>query len=144
MLAVRRHRGARPMALKDILVHLDATPRSRERLEVAARLAVKHGAHLSAIHVIDIPSANYFYGAAMPFVPTNPEEIVGRMRADATEAAGPIETAFRDCASRNGLQGEWRLVEGTPSATVALHGRYADLTVVGQPNAHEPQDNDAI
>jgi nucleotide-binding universal stress UspA family protein len=132
------------MALKDILVHLDATPRSMERLEVAARLAVKHGAHLSAIHVIDIPSANYFYGAAMPFVPTNPEEIVGRMRADATEAAAPIETAFRDCANRNALQGEWRLVEGAPATMVALHARYADLTVVGQPNAREPQDNDAI
>jgi nucleotide-binding universal stress UspA family protein len=94
--------------------------------------------------VIDIPSANYFYGAAMPFVPTNPEEIVGRMRADATEAATPIEAAFRDCMRRNGLQGEWRLVEGSPAAMVALHARYADLTVVGQPNSYEPKDNDAI
>ena len=85
------------MALKDILVHLDATPRSKVRLEIAARLATQCGAHLTGVHVIDIPSANYFYGAAMPFVPTNPEEIVERMRADATEAAGPIEAAFRDC-----------------------------------------------
>ena len=29
------------MALKDILVHLDATPRCAMRLEVAARLAVR-------------------------------------------------------------------------------------------------------
>ena len=132
------------MALKDILVHLDGTPRSKIRLDVAARLATQCGAHLTGVHVIDIPSANYFYGAAMPFVPTNPEEIVGRMRADATEAATPIEAAFRDCMRRNGLQGEWRLVEGSPAAMVALHARYADLTVVGQPNSYEPQDNDAI
>jgi nucleotide-binding universal stress UspA family protein len=132
------------MALKDILVHLDATPRSKVRLEVAARLATQCGAHLTGIHVIDIPSANYFYGAAMPFVPTNPEEIVDRMRVDATEAATPIEAAFRDCVRRNGLQGEWRLVEGSPAAMVALHARYADLTVVGQPNSYEPQDSDAI
>jgi nucleotide-binding universal stress UspA family protein len=132
------------MALNDILVHLDATPRSKVRLEVAARLATQCGAHLTGIHVIDIPSANYFYGAAMPFVPTNPEEIVDRMRADATVAAAPIEEAFRDCMRRNGLQGEWRLVEGSPAAMVALHARYADLTVVGQPNSYEPQDSDAI
>lgn len=132
------------MALKDILVHLDGTPRTKIRLDVAARLATQCGAHLTGVHVIDIPSANYFYGAAMPFVPTNPEEIVGRMRADATEAATPIEAAFRDCMRRNGLQGEWRLVEGSPAAMVALHARYADLTVVGQPNSYEPQDNDAI
>jgi len=64
------------MALKDILVHLDITPRCATRLELAARLAMRHGAHLTGLHVIDIPSANYFYGAAMPFVPANPEEIV--------------------------------------------------------------------
>ena len=132
------------MALKDILVHLDVTPRSKTRLDVAAGLAMKCGAHLTGVHVIDIPSANYFYGAAMPFVPANPEEIVDRMRADATEAAAPIEAAFRDRLRRNGLQGEWRLVEGSPATMVALHARYTDLTVVGQPNSYEPQDSDAV
>jgi nucleotide-binding universal stress UspA family protein len=130
------------MALKDILVHLDVTPRCAARLKVAAELAARHGAHLTGIHVIDIPSANYFYGAAMPFVPANPEEIVDRMRAEAAEAAAPVEAAFRECLRRNGIEGEWRLVEGDPSAMVALHARYADLTVVGQPNRHERQDAD--
>src|SRR4249919_2361007 len=115
------------MALKDILVHLDATPRSKVRLEIAGRLATQCGAHLTGLHVIDIPSANYFYGAAMPFVPANPEEIVDRIRSEAMAAAAPLETAFRECLSRNGIQGEWRLVEGAPPATVALHARYCDL-----------------
>jgi nucleotide-binding universal stress UspA family protein len=132
------------MALKDILVHLDATPRSEARLAVAVRLATQRGAHLIGLHVMDIPSASYFYGAAMPFVPANPEELVERMRAEATAAAAPIEASFRDCVRRDGLQGEWRLVEGNPAATVALHARYADLTVVGQPNSYQPQDSDAI
>jgi nucleotide-binding universal stress UspA family protein len=132
------------MALKDILVHLDATPRCTARLAVAAGLAARHGAHLTGLHVVDIPSANYFYGAAMPFVPANPEEIVERMRAEASEAAAPIEAAFRDRLRRDGIEGEWRLVEGNPPATVALHARYADLIVVGQPNSYAPQDGDAI
>jgi nucleotide-binding universal stress UspA family protein len=132
------------MALKDILVHLDVTARSSTRLAVAARLAARHGAHLTGLHVIDIPSANYFYGSAMPFVPANPEEIIERMRADANAAAAPVEAAFRDCLRRDGLQGEWRLIEGEPAATTALHARYADLCVVGQPNSSEPQDSDAI
>jgi nucleotide-binding universal stress UspA family protein len=132
------------MALKDILVHLDTTPRSDARLNIAARLATQCGAHLTAVFVIDIPSANYFYGAAMPFVPTNPEDIVDRMRAEAAAAAAPVEAAFHDCVRRNGLQGEWRLVEGMPASVVALHARYADLTVVGQPNSFDRQDSDAI
>jgi nucleotide-binding universal stress UspA family protein len=80
----------------------------------------------------------------MPFVPTNPEEIVDRIRAEAVEAARPIEAAFRECLRRNGIEGEWRIVEGAPPATVALHARYADLTIVGQPNRDEPQDADAV
>jgi nucleotide-binding universal stress UspA family protein len=132
------------MALKDILVHLDTTPRCATRLEIAARLAMQHGAHLTGVHVIDIPSANYFYGAAMPFVPANPEDIVQRIRAEATEAAGPVEAGFRECLRRNSIAGEWRLAEGAPPATVALYSRYADLTVVGQPNRDEPQDADAV
>ena len=132
------------MALKDMLVHLDTTRRCAVRMEIAARLAKQHGAHLTGLHVIDIPSANYFYGAAMPFVPANPEEIVQRIRAEATEAAGPVEAAFRDCLRRNGIEGAWRLAEGAPPATVALYGRYADLSVVGQPNRDEPQDADAV
>lgn len=132
------------MSLKDILVHLDVTPRSAVRMELAAGLAVRHGAHLIGVHVIDIPSVNYFYGAAMPFVPANPEDIVARIRAEATEAAAPVEAAFRDCLRRNSIEGEWRLVEGNPPTMVALHARYADLCVVGQPNPYEPQDADAV
>lgn len=132
------------MPLKDILVHLDPTPRCAARVELAAGLAVRHGAHLTGLHVIDIPSASYFYGAAMPFVPANPEDIIDRMRAEAGEAAKPVETAFRDCLRRNAIEGEWRLVEGNPPVTVALHARYADLCVVGQPNPYEPQDADAV
>ncbi|HEY7578192.1 MAG TPA: universal stress protein [Acetobacteraceae bacterium] len=132
------------MALKDLLVHVDTTPRSATRTELAARLAIQHNAHLTGLHVIDIPSANYFYGAAMPFVPTNPEEIVDRIRAEAVEAARPIEAAFRECLRRNGIEGEWRMVEGSPPATVALHARYADLAIVGQPNRDEPRDADAV
>ena len=132
------------MALKDILVHMDTTARNATRLEAAARLAARHGAHLIGVHVIDIPSVNYFYGAAMPFVPANPEEIVDRIRAEARQAAEPVEAAFRDCLNRNGLQGEWRMVEGSPPAMVALHARYADLCIVGQPNPYEPQDADAV
>ena len=132
------------MALKDILVHLDVTPRSATRLEVAARLAAQHSAHLIGVHAIDIPSANYFYGAAMPFVPANPEEIVERIRGEASDAAKPIEAAFSACLNRNGIQGEWRLVEGSPPAVVALHARYADLAIVGQPNRDAPQDADPV
>ena len=132
------------MALKDILVHLDTTPRTATRMNLAAALATRNGAHLVGLHVTDIPAANYFYGAAMPLVPANPEEIIRRLRDEANAAAVPVERAFNDCLRRNGIAGEWRMAEGNPPAITALHGRYADLVIVGQPNPHSPQDDDAV
>ena len=132
------------MALKDILVHLDTTPRCAARLNLAAALAARHGAHLVGLLVADIPSANYFYGAAMPLVPASPEEIIRRLRDEANAAATPVQQAFNECLRRNGIEGEWRMVEGSPPVTTALHGRYADLVVVGQPNPYEPSDGDPI
>jgi len=124
------------MALKDILVHLNGGPRRAAHLAVAAGLARRHDAHLTALHVIDLPQSDYLYGASMPFAGTGPERLVEEMRAEAAAAAGPIEAAFRDCLRREDLAGEWRMVEGDTPATLSLHARYADLLVVGQPNPY--------
>jgi nucleotide-binding universal stress UspA family protein len=124
------------MALKDILVHLDGGPRSMVHLAVAAGLARRHNAHLTALHVIDLPQSDYLYGASMPFAGTGPERLVEEMRAEAAAAAVPIEAAFRDCLRRENLDGEWRMVEGDTPATLSLHARYADLLVAGQPNPY--------
>ncbi|MBN8906088.1 MAG: universal stress protein, partial [Rhodospirillales bacterium] len=129
------------MALKNILVHLDSGTRSAVRLQAAAALARRHEAHLTGLAVIDIPSVDFFYGSAMPFAGTGPEDVVERMRADAMAAMEPVEARFRERLRLDGLQGEWRLVESHLPATMPLHARYADLTVLGQPNRYEPQEN---
>jgi nucleotide-binding universal stress UspA family protein len=129
------------MALKDILVHLDNGIRTEVRLTAAAALARRHGAHLTGVYIIDIPSTEYFYGATMPFAGSGPEQIVMQMRTEAIAAAQPVEERFRELLRRDGLEGEWRLVEGNLPPTLALHARYADLTVVGQPNPYEPRDH---
>jgi nucleotide-binding universal stress UspA family protein len=128
------------MPFKDILVHLDTGPRSPMRLDVAAGLARRSGAHLTAIFVVDIPSAEFFYGAAMPLAAGGAERVVEEIRNDAFAAAVPVEAAFRELLRREGFDGEWRLVEGNLPASVALHARYADLAVLGQANPYEHRD----
>jgi len=125
------------MAIKDILVHLDNGTRCETRLAAAADLARRNGAHLTGVYIVDIPRADYLYGATMPCAGSGPEQIMAQMRAEALQAAGPVEAAFRDLLRREGLDGEWRVVEGEVPGTLALHARYADLTVVGQPNPYE-------
>jgi nucleotide-binding universal stress UspA family protein len=128
------------MAFKDILVHLDSSPRSATRLGIAAGVARRFGAQLTGVYVVDIPSAEFFYGAVMPLAAGGAEQVVDQIRAEAVAAAEPVEAAFRELLRREGLDGGWRLVEGNLPATVALHARYADLTVLGQANHYEHRD----
>jgi len=123
------------MALKDILVHLDASPRSDAWLNIAAALAVKHGAHLTGLAVVDLPPPEVFYGFPSAFMDVQrAEDVIERMRASRMEEAATVEAKFRDRLRRDGLAGEWRVVEGDTGEVLALHGRYADLTIVGQPD----------
>jgi nucleotide-binding universal stress UspA family protein len=128
------------MAYKDILLHLDAGNRCPVRTDVAVKLARRYGSHLTGTFVLDIPAPEFFYGAAMPFMGAGPEQVVDRMRADAINAAAPVESAFRRRLRCEDLQGDWRLVEGDLPASLALHARYADLAIVGQPNPYEAND----
>jgi nucleotide-binding universal stress UspA family protein len=128
------------MAYKDILIHLDSGARCATRLEIASGLAQRSGAQLTGVYVVDIPSAEFFYGAAMPLAAGGAERVVDQVRAEAIAAAAPVEAAFREVLRRDGLQGGWRLVEGNLPAMLALHARYADLTVLGQANPYEHGD----
>lgn len=116
--------------LKEILLHLDASDASAERLRLAGMLARRHEAHLTGIFVIDLPWPVFAGDGAA----TAALSAAMRRARDATEAqADAAEAAFRETLRREGLQGEWRRPEGDTPKVVALHARYADLVVLGQP-----------
>jgi nucleotide-binding universal stress UspA family protein len=124
---------------KDILVHLDERPRSATRLKVALDLARRQQAYLTGMFVVDIPGSDLFYGAGMPFAGgVGMDQMVNTLRNDATERADKAGEEFRDTLRREGVEGEWRMIEGDTVALLALHARYADLTILGQPNDDEP------
>jgi nucleotide-binding universal stress UspA family protein len=124
------------MAIRDFLVHLDAKESATVRLGFASELAARSSAHLVGLHVIEVPlpvfAGSEFGGGAVV------AELIERMRDDATAAALPIEARFRERLRRDDLSGEWRQVEGSLPAQIALHGRYADLIVMGQTDPDDP------
>jgi len=119
------------MKLCDILVHLDQSPRARARLDIAASLAREHGAHLTALQVIDVavPVMAMGDGGGGGAVIA---ELMEQMRQSALTAGVKLKAAFEVALTREGIMGEWRQVEGTTPEILALHGRYADLLVLGQ------------
>jgi nucleotide-binding universal stress UspA family protein len=122
------------MGFKDILVHLDTAPRNAVRLEIAASLAARNAGRLIGLNVYDMPTAEIFIGdPPMYYDTTQVEAILDSMRTARQQTSTKLRTEFDAALARHGVAGEWREVEGDVSHAVVLHGRYADLVVVGQP-----------
>lgn len=125
------------MALKDILVHVDGTRASANRLAAAVNLARTHDAHITGLYVIPQytipPYAEVQIGA----------EILSAQREAGRQQAARLESTFTQAIEGSGLGYEWRVVEGDLVNSLALHGRYTDLVVVGQADSEDPESTDA-
>lgn len=114
------------MPLKDVLVYLDDTPHAGARLDVAITLATRHQAHLIGLSVTSLPSIPGYAQLQIP------AEIQRQQRRAIDAAAARVEAMFLERVRLAGLNGEWRRVDGDTMAQVSLHGRYADVVIVGQ------------
>jgi nucleotide-binding universal stress UspA family protein len=65
-------------------------------------------------------------------------QLLERMRADAEQESSRLRTAFETLVRRDGLSGEWREALEAPPDAVAQHARYADLSILGQPEPGTP------
>jgi nucleotide-binding universal stress UspA family protein len=70
------------MSIKDILVHVDATPASRSRIQLSLTLARRFDARLSGLHVIPGPNVPPY------FKPSVVEQIAAIYAKNAKVAAG--------------------------------------------------------
>ena len=127
------------MGFKTILVHIDPSQRCTARVEVAIRLAFQHDAHLVGLQALAPFEPPGYVMAEM-----GPAIIEAQRQVAAAEIAR-AETIFTQQASLAGLRNvEWRTAIDDAVDAVTLHGRYADLIVIGQSasndNSHLPSD----
>ena len=127
------------MRLKDLLVVLDATPRSDVRLALALDLARRNDAHLTGLCPLELllPSDLGFALGGYPEVMAL-QAAVDEVQAKASEAAQGLEARFREALRREGVAGDWRSADGPAAEAVAFNARHADLTVLGQPDPEHP------
>ncbi|MCS6892110.1 MAG: universal stress protein, partial [Rhodovarius sp.] len=123
------------MKLADILVLLDGSPASHRRLEIACGIAARHEAHVIGLRCIDPIGRAMLYGDAGGGYGLS--ALIEALRKEALEKAAAIEADFQETAARFGVGAEWRLVEAAAVDVIALHGRYADLIVMGQPDREQ-------
>ncbi len=119
------------MALKDLLVLIDASEASVKRFDFALQLADAEDAHLTALLLV-----------AEPYIPASvgvniPADVLAQQRARAEEEARALINRYDAHAGRFGRPVEFRHeiapVDRLP-VIFTRHARHADLAVVGQPD----------
>jgi nucleotide-binding universal stress UspA family protein len=116
------------MSYKTILVHLDASRRRAERLDLAFALAERFDAHLVALFGLE--------PVQMPSVPevapTLLNEMMRQRRALSERAAAEFSDKMRK--EQYVAKSEWRATLDDGLAALVFHAKYADLVVAGQPD----------
>lgn len=124
------------MDYKTLLVHYDAGRTSPARLEIALQLAQKFDAHVACLYALSLMRAPSFAAEAGEVL----MEARRRVRAEMLAAA---QRSFEETSRRMGNgKVEWRASAQDALDEVTLHGRYADLIVIGQKNEEWPSGVD--
>jgi nucleotide-binding universal stress UspA family protein len=120
------------MGYKTILVHCDADPNVAHRLAIAVELAKRHDAHLVGVHIQEPFNAPAMFDGTVAM-----DSLFGVFEETAKANLASAKAAFAKAVKGTELSTAWRSEEGYIDARLAVHARYADLTVLGQANAAE-------
>ena len=121
-------------ALRSILLHVDASPRSGKRLALAHELAAQHDARVTALYA-SMPIA-----LSMPFVMAQGAEqmlsMLQQLDIDYRDGARTLFDRTESTAARPFLWSE--LTDGAVIPGVASQALWADLLILGQHDASDP------
>jgi nucleotide-binding universal stress UspA family protein len=123
------------MFYKTILVHVDESERAEERIDIAARLAIKHDAHLIGAAVTGISRLLYQSGS---FGFVDPGSMAINLDF-LTERAEFSLTRFEQIVKTTEVNSfEKRVIDDEPGGGLSMQARYCDLVVIGQTDDSEP------
>ena len=114
------------MAIKDILVHVDASPAFDPRLHLAIGLARRFDAYVTGVLVLP-PIDVLALADSGPVV----AELASYLAALGDEAAA-AEQRFLMTVRRHGLHGEWRTERDSAAQSLTRFAQTADLVVLRQ------------
>lgn len=122
------------MPIRDILLHVDASPAYGRRLRVTLLLARLFEARVIGMGISPDPDVlalaqNGFAAAALATELARLEDETAQLGSNLMAALG-----------RQGVLGEWRTAKGSAAAVLARHAHVADLIVLSQNDPDHPTD----
>ncbi len=128
------------MALRDLLVVLDGSPRRGNVLALAAALAQRHGAHLTGLCPLELLfPVSLGLTLSGELAPGTLQALTAQVEGAARETAKGIEAEFRAQLRSRGVLGDWEVTTGPAADAIAYRARTTDLLVLGQADPGHPQ-----
>lgn len=124
------------MSFRSATVFVDPSAASDKRLETAIALASTANAHLDAVALLVEPSFNYVAGAEIAIETWSQQ--VSELRGQAAEIAKAAQSKIAAAGLGGGARGDTAILGGL-SEMAALHARYCDIAIVGQPADDETE-----
>jgi nucleotide-binding universal stress UspA family protein len=122
-------------SLAQVLVHVDPSPESALRLQVACKLAARHGAAVTALYAA-MPTY-----VDVPFAPGVGAEMAVAMRQVDDTRMAQVRELFAASQESTEVRANWAEIRDDPvMAVFAQQALYADLLVLGQ---HYPAGQNA-
>ncbi|MEX3958993.1 universal stress protein [Trinickia sp. EG282A] len=121
------------MTYKTLLVHIDDSRKSHERVSFALDLALKYDACLIGLYVV---CQDLF----RPLLKGDESLVPAALEAQHAERANRAHDRFITAAEQAGCSFEWRAPPGPALDEAVLHARHADLVILGQ---EDPDDQDS-
>src|ERR1700741_1190855 len=113
------------MTYKTLLVHIDDSRKSDERVSFAFELALKYDACLIGLYVV-------CQDLLRPLLKRDDSLLPATLEAQHAERANRAHDRFIAAAERSGCAFEWRAPSGAALDVAVLHARHADLVILGQ------------
>lgn len=119
-------------SLKQLLVHLDASPQAAQRLETACRLGQAHGAAVTALYAVTPAFVE------LPFAPEIGPGVAASLHERDVELRTRARAAFDRVVAAPGMKASWAEVGNEPVMGVfSQQALFADLLVLGQADPTE-------
>jgi nucleotide-binding universal stress UspA family protein len=119
------------MAIRDIILHQGTDTRSAARLDTAVALAKAQGARVIGVFAKVDPGAPEYWW--MSFGKKN----MARWLSALEDSAAKAERAFKKRMAKEGVEAEWRVLNGNPADALMACARHGDLVVIGQSDPEE-------
>ena len=119
---------------KDLLLEVDDSHAVDRRIDYAVKLSTRFDAHLTGLYLIPMFMPPPSVGAYMT------QEMENQILAGETERAEKAIDRFRQAAEAANVEFDQRTDRGPlheHARLVSMHGRYADLTIIGQADPKE-------